>query len=108
MPTTAEQQDSFARLNELIDAWGTHAQTLLVQRRDVVPLAIGQQVYPVGPGALVDLPTPMALDAVAYELVGTPTTEVFLTWASDVAAIATAQKDLRGSPPQLVNYSRYA
>ena len=106
VPTPDEQTDGFARLNELIDSWGTHAHTLLVQRRDVVPLVIGQQVYTVGPGADVDVPTPMAIDAVAYALAGTPETEVFLALGTDQAAIALPQKTLTGSPAQHVNYTR--
>jgi hypothetical protein len=71
-----------------------------------VPLVIGQQVYTVGPGLDVDLPIPGGLDAVSYVLDGTPAQEVFLAVGTDVAAIATPQKTLTGSPPQLINYSR--
>lgn len=106
VPTAAEQADSFARLNELIDSWGTHAQTLLVSRRDVLPLIVGEQVYTIGPGEDLPVPVPGAIDAVSYVLDGTPETEVFLDWGTDVAAIAQPQKTLTGSPPQLVNYSR--
>ena len=42
VPTSAEQADALARLNELIDAWGLQ-QTLLVSRRDVVPLVADQR-----------------------------------------------------------------
>lgn len=107
VPTSAEQQDSLARLNELIDSWGTHAQTLLVARRDVVPLVVGQQTYTVGPGADLDLPTPMTLDAVSYLVLGaSPATEVFLDLATDQAALGLTQKALAGSPPQAVSYTR--
>jgi hypothetical protein len=107
VPTSAEQQDAFARLNELIDSWGTHAQTLLVARRDVIPLIVGQPTYTLGPGEAVNLPTPMTIDAVSSVILGSsPATEVFLDWATDQAAIATAQKELTGSPPQRVNYTR--
>jgi hypothetical protein len=106
VPTSAEQSDAFARLTELIDSWGTHAQTLLVPRRDVVPLVIGQQVYTVGPGLDVDIPTPTAVDEVAYVLAGTPETEVLLAWGTDAAVIGTPQKLLTGSPPQRVSYTR--
>jgi hypothetical protein len=104
--TAAEQQDAFARLNELIDSWGTHAQTLLVSRRDVVPLVIGQQVYTVGPGEDVNVPTPMTLDDVAYVIASVPETEVFLDVGTDRSAVATPQKLLTGGPPQVVNYTR--
>lgn len=106
VPTSAEQSDAFARLNELIDSWQLHENTLLVQRRDVVPLVNGQQVYQIGPGLTVDLPVPMTLDAVSYVLASAPEQEVFLEVGTDLAAIATPQKLLTGSPPQLVNYSR--
>ena len=78
VPTAAEQQDAFARLNELIDSWGLHAQTLLVSRRDVIPLLPTVQTYTIGPGLDVDLPTPMAIDDVAYVIPSAPETEVFL------------------------------
>jgi hypothetical protein len=106
VPTSAEQQDAFARLNELIDSWGTHAGTLLVSRRDVVPLVIGQATYTVGPGLDVDVPVPGTLDDVAYVLAGARPTEVFLEIGTDRSAVATPQKTLTGSPPTLVNYSR--
>jgi hypothetical protein len=107
VPTAAEQQDSFARLNELIDSWGTHAQTLLVARRDVVPLVIGQQTYSVGPGEDIDLPTPMTIDAVSYVILGSsPAIEVFLDWATDQAYVGQPQKTLSSSPPQAVRYTR--
>jgi len=106
VPTAAEQQDAFARLNELIDSWGLHAQTLLVSRRDVVPLVVGQQTYTVGPGEDIDVPVPIDLDAVSYVVSGTVETEVFLTMVSDQAYLGQAQKDLTGSPPLEVAYAR--
>jgi hypothetical protein len=106
VPTSAEQQDALSRLNELIDSWGTHAHTLLVSRRDVVPLLPTVQTYRIGPGLAVDLPTPLTIDAVASVFASAPETEVFLALGPDQAAIATPQKLLTGSPPQLVNYSR--
>jgi len=106
VPTAAEQQDSFARLNELIDSWGTHAQTLLVSRRDVIPLPPNIQTYQVGPGLDVDLPTPMAIDSAAYVIASAPETEVFLDVGTDQYAVALPQKLLTGAPPQVVNYSR--
>jgi hypothetical protein len=104
VPTAAEQQDSFARLNELIDSWGLHAQTLLVARRDVVPLVIGQQTYTVGPGEDVNLPTPVTLDAVSSLTAGL--VEVFLDLGTDQAVLAEPQKDLTGATPLAVSYQR--
>jgi hypothetical protein len=107
VPTAAEQQDSFARLNELIDSWGTHAQTLLVARRDVIPLLPTVQTYVIGPGLAVDLPAvPMGLDDVAYVVPSAPELEVFLEVGTDRAAVATPQKLLTGAVPQTVNYTR--
>jgi hypothetical protein len=106
VPTAAEQQDSFARLNELIDSWGTHAQTLLVSRRDVIPLLPNTQTYAIGPGLAVDLPVPMAIDDVAYVIPSAPEYEVFLEVGTDRSAVATPQKLLTGAVPQVVNYSR--
>src|SRR4030095_17099159 len=74
VPTAAEQQDAFARLTELVDSWGTHAQTMLLSRRDLVPLLPGVATYAIGPGATWDLPRPMAIDAAGY-LTGTPAQE---------------------------------
>src|SRR4029434_6318083 len=89
LPTASEQQDSFARLNELIDSWGTQAQTLIVSRRDPVTLHSGQQTYAFGAGGdLGALPRPMAIDH-ATVLIGSPPaveTPVTVLQAADVAA----------------------
>ena len=107
LPTSAEQADALARCNELIDSWGLHTQTLLVQRRDVVALVADQAVYTVGDGGDLDVAEPpVTLDAVSYVIDGTPDTEVFLDVASEVAGIATTQKDLTGAVPQRVSYTR--
>jgi hypothetical protein len=105
VPTSAEQADAFARLNELIDAWGLQ-QTLLVARRDVVPLVADQQTYVIGPGEEVDLPVPITLDAVSYVVTGTVDTEVFLDWGTAQAYVGQAQKALTGAAPQAVHYAR--
>jgi hypothetical protein len=106
VPTSAEQTDSFARLNELIDSWGVHAQTLLVQRREVVALVVGQQVYAIAPGEDFDLPTPLTLDAVSVILPGaTPPIERLLGAVTDAAQIGTPVKALPG-PPLFFNYTR--
>src|SRR4030095_1951624 len=100
VPTSDEQQDSLVRLNELIDSWGMHAQTLLVARRDVMALVICQQTYTIGQGANVNLPTPITIDAVSYIVLGSsPATEVFLEWATDQAYVGQAQKTHSGSRP---------
>jgi hypothetical protein len=106
VPTASEQQDSFARLAELVDSWGTHAQTLLVQRRTLVPLTSGVQTYAWGPGEVINEPTPMTIDAVSYLVPGSTPTEVFLGLGSDQAYIEQTQKALVGGPPQQVTYSR--
>ena len=93
VPTAAEQQDSFARLTELIDSWGTHAQTLFAAQRTVVPLVSGQQTYPVGDGGDVDVdPAPMAVSAASYVVTGSLPTEVFLDVASDQALHASRRR----------------
>lgn len=106
VPTSAEQQDAFSRLNELIDSWGLQAHTLLVARRDVVALVIGQQTYTVGPGLDIDLPVPITVDAVSYVVAGTPDTEVFLALGLEQTTLAQPQKALAGSPPLEVSYAR--
>ena len=109
VPTSAEQQDSFARLNELIDSWGTHAQTMFLPRRTVVPLVAGQQTYTVGDGGDVDVdPAPMTVETASYVVAGSVPTEVFLDVASDQAAVGVAQKALTGTPPQVLSYTRGA
>jgi len=107
IPIAQEQADGLLRLNELIDGWGLHAQTLLVPRRDVVPLVLGKQVYTIAPtGADVALPTPITIDAVSYLLPGATPTEVFLDFGTNQAYIATVQKTLTGATPLTVNYTR--
>ena len=107
VPTAQEQSDGLLRLNELIDSWGTAAQTLLVAHREVVPLVSGQQTYTLAPGGDVDVPPPLALDAVSFVIAGSsPATEVFLELGTSQAYVALAQKTLAGSPPQTVNYAR--
>jgi hypothetical protein len=106
VPIAQEQQDGLLRLNEFIDSLGLHAQTLLVLRRDVMPLVIGKQTYTIGPGADVSIPTPIDLDAVSYLIPGTTPTEVFLDSANDQAWIAQPQKTLSGAVTLQVNYSR--
>lgn len=107
VPTAAEQADAFSRLNELIDAWGTHAQTLFARRRDVVPLVAAQQTYTLGPTGDVVLPVaPMTLDAVSYVVTGTTDTEVFLDFGTEQAYVAQAQKALTGASPLAAHYVR--
>lgn len=106
VPTATEQADAFARLTELIDSWGLHAQTLLVARRDVVPLVAAQQTYTWGPGEDIDLPVPVTLDAVSYVVTGTTDTEVFLGLGFEQAYVGQAQKALTGAAPLGVRYSR--
>ena len=104
VPTTDEQTDAFARLNELIDSWGTHAQTHVRARsRDVVPLVVGQQTYTVGAGGDVDVaPAPMTLDAASYVTdAARADRDIPCDLATDQAAIGVAQKTLTGSPPQV-------
>src|SRR5215510_971682 len=109
IPTSAEQQDSFARLNELIDSWGTHRQTLYVLHRALLPTVVAQQTYSVGPGGDLNVtPLPMDLDAVSY-LTGTTTpAEVYLELASDLSYIGQPLKPLTGTVPQQVSYQRGA
>lgn len=105
VPGPTEQADALARLNEVIDSWGLQ-QTLLAQRRDVVPLVAAQQTYGWGPGEDIDLPVPVTLDAVSYVVTGTVDTEVFLGLGTTQAYVGQAQKSLTGAVPQAVQYTR--
>jgi hypothetical protein len=104
VPTSAEQQDALARLNELVDAWGTQPDTMWVPRRDVVPLVAGRDVYTIGVGGDFDLDArPLALDAAAYLTTGTPPVEIGLGVPFVQAVIGQPVKSLSG-PPQGVSY----
>jgi hypothetical protein len=106
VPITQEQQDSLLRLNELIDSWGTHAQTMIAHRRDVVTLVPGQQTYQVGPGGDLPLvPRPMALTAAAWLVPGPPATEVPVAVLTPQEDIAIAVKTLSGAWVQAVTYA---
>lgn len=105
VPTSAEQQDAFARLNELIDSWGTHAQTLLVSRRDIVTLVAGQQTYTFGAGGdFPTLPRPMALDG-ATILTGTPGVEIPVAVLTGQEYGAVPIKTLSGALVTLVSFA---
>lgn len=109
VPTAAEQQDALSRLNELIDSWGTHAHTLYVPVREVLPLLPGQQVYSVGLGGDLDVAAPpMALDAVSWLTSDSVPVEVFLTLGTDAAVMGQPVKTLTGATPQTVSYTRGA
>ena len=104
VPTSAEQQDSFARLAEMIDGWGTHAHTMIRTRRDVVPLVNGQQSYTFSSTGDWDLPRPMTIDGAAV-LSGTPpTVEVPIAVLTDQEYVALPLKDQTGALPQAVLY----
>jgi len=109
VPTSAEQADSFARLTELIDSWGTHAQTLYVPHRALLPTVAAQQTYTVGDGGDLDVtPQPVTIDAVSWLTSTTPPAEVYLDVASDQAYIGQPMKTLTGATPQQVSYTRGA
>jgi hypothetical protein len=108
VPTSAEQQDSLARLNEMIDQWGTHAQTMYVPRRVLVPLVIGVQTYTVGVGGVINYPAPMTIDAASYLTTASVPTEVSLELSTDQAYVGQPMKTLTGAPPQAVSYTRGA
>jgi hypothetical protein len=107
VPTSAEQQDSLARLQELIDSWGTHAQTLLAFRRWTLPLVPGRQTYSIGLGAPLPglaVPRPMAVEAATTLIaLGPPAVEARLEVYFDQAYVSEMIKDLRG-PVQAVYY----
>jgi len=107
-PTSAEQQDSLARLNELIDSWGVHAQTMYVPRRVLVPLTVGVQTYSFGVGGVINHPAPLTLDAASYLTTGAVPAEIYLDIASDQTYVGQPVKTLTGTSPQAVSYTRGA
>jgi hypothetical protein len=105
VPTAAEQQDALARLNDLIDAWGTQPDTMWVARRDVVPLVDGRDMYTIGVGGDFDLGArPLAIDAASYLTTGPPPVEIFLGVPFAQAVIGQPVKTLSG-PPHSVSYA---
>lgn len=105
VPTSAEQTDSFARLNELIDSWGTQAQTLVGHRRDLVPLSAGVQTYSIGIGGVFNVPRPMTIDAAAVLLPGAVPTEAPVDVIFDQAYVAQAVKTLSGALVRMLYYT---
>jgi len=109
VPTSAEAQDALARLNELIDSWGTHAQTLYRPIRQLLPLVAAKATYTIGPGGDVAVtPMPITLDAVSVQSATAVPVETFLTLASDQAYTQQPTKTLPGTLPQIVRYTRGA
>jgi hypothetical protein len=108
VPTSAEQQDAFARLSELIDSWGTHAHTLYVPQRAVLPLVPAQQTYTLGPGGDLDVVPPMGLDAVSWLTSDSVPVEVYLDVGTEAAYVGQSMKTLTGATPQMVSYTRGA
>lgn len=108
VPTSAEQQDAFARLSELIDSWGTHAHTLYVPQRAVLPLVAGQQTYTLGAGGDLEVVPPMGIDAVSWLTSDAVPVEVYLTIGTDAAYVGQSIKTLTGATPQTVSYTRGA
>ena len=106
VPIAQEQQDALLRLNELIDSWGTHAQTMIVSRRDVVTLVPGKQTYTVGPGGDLPLvPRPMALTAAAWLLPGPSAPELVVTVLTAQEYLAIPVKTLSAPLVQDVYYA---
>src|SRR4030095_12122691 len=99
VPTSAEQTDAFARLNELIDSWGTHAQTLYLPHRALLTTVPMQQTYTVGPGGDLSVtPIPVTIDAAGWETSESMSGEVALGLATDRAYVAQPVKTLTGRP----------
>ena len=101
VPTASEQTDAFARLNELLDSWGTHAQTMHVSRRALVTLAAGQQTYPLA----VPVPGPFGLDAVTVLAGAGSTIETAVPVLTDQEYLAIVDKGLTGALVQGVTIS---
>jgi hypothetical protein len=105
VPTSAEQQDSFARLHELIDSWGTQAQTMYLTARVIAPLVPAVQTYSIGPGATINAARPMAIDAAAYLTASVPPVEVSVEVLFDQAYVGEPTKTLTGAAPQAISYT---
>lgn len=104
VPTAAEQHDALARLNELIDAWGTHAQTMAVRQRAVLTLVANQQSYTVGIGGDLDVVRPIGLMAAAWLTATTPAVEIGLPILTDQEYFAIPVKTLTSAQPTAVVY----
>lgn len=101
VPTASEQSDAFARLNELIDSWGTHAQAMHVSRRTVLPLVAGQQTYTLAAPA----PGPFGIEAVTILGSVGSTVETPVAVLSDQEYTAIVDKSLDGALVAAVMFS---
>lgn len=79
----ADAVDGFARLNELIDSWGTQRMTMFTTARSVYSLVSGTRDYTIGPGGTFNQARPMFIDAVSIIPNFTPAIEVPISLYSD-------------------------
>ena len=104
-PTAAESQDSFRRLNELVDAWQLERLTQQVVTRAVADIVASQSTYTVGTGGDFDTPRPVFVESCALLLTSTtPETEVPLSPLTEAAYQALTQKTLENTQPTAYYY----
>jgi hypothetical protein len=97
--------DGFARLNELIDSWGTQRQTMFTMLRGVYPLVSGTRDYTIGPGGTFNQARPQWIDRACLLMTSvTPNIEVPITVFSDQWWQLIALKDLSSAWVQGVYY----
>jgi hypothetical protein len=102
-PTAAEFQDSFRRLNELVDSWGTLRLTMRTVARATCAIVADQTTYTIGDGGDFDVERPTFLDNATLLLASsTPATEIPLGAFTEQSWQAVSQKDLTN--PQPTNY----
>lgn len=72
--STAEMDDAFRALNNLVDGWNAEKLSVYAIERQVFALAANTQSYTIGTGATWNTPRPPKIEA-AHVIVGTPSIE---------------------------------
>ena len=92
-PNAGETQDAFARLNSLVDSWGTQRLTMRVVTREVFDLVADQAEYTLGPSGDWDTVRPTSIDSLALLLTDSdPDVEIPLGLYTEAAWQAQAVK----------------
>ena len=99
-PSAPVLQDSFARLNSLIDSWGTQRLTMIATGREVFNLVANQAAYTLGTGGNWNMARPTSIDGINLLLTDTsPVTEIPLVPLTEQAWRAQPVKALENALP---------